>query len=314
MQFIPSLLIAASIFDFFPASIIPVQALPQSSLSSSGKGELSVQLEDASPVGSVPKGATNIPMGVLNLSASCDADITLQGIDIRHIGMGKSSDISTIYVSTDSRRVSRAQRFDRSSSMASLAFRGLTIKRCDAVRLTVFVGISSTADPAGEHGIEIRSPFDVHSSAQKTTLLDPDASRRVVTSPVSDGVITVHFLPTYSQLLYGREGTLARIQLSADNRGGHILKTITLKNEGDARNFDFTQLRLETRSGTVLTNVATGLNGQNLTLRFTPSYILHRSDSVVFLLKGLVHASWRRTIDFTLEEDGDLVASPYRGE
>jgi hypothetical protein len=114
--------------------------------------------------------------------------------------------------------------------------------------------------------------------------------------------------------LYGRDATLARLQLSSDGDGAHLLKKITLTNEGTARNYDFTDLRLETRSGKQLTNVVMGMNERTLTLDFTPSYVLPRSGSVVLLLKGKVHASWRRTIDFALEEDSDLVEMEYHGE
>jgi hypothetical protein len=314
MTLIPSLLIAASIFDFLPATIAPVQpGGPRSAVAASGSGELTVQLEDASTVGAVPPGATNVPMGILNLSASCDADVTVRSIELTHVGMGSSADISAVYLSMDYRRISRSQRFNRSNSRASVVFRSFVIKRCDAVRLNVFVTIASNADPAGEHGIVIRSPSDVSASSLKVTLLEPDASRRVVTSPVNDSTITVHFLPVHSDLLYGRVGTLARLQFSSDALGAHLLKRITLTNQGDARNYDFTQLRLEMMSGTVLTNIAAGMQGNTLTLDFTPSYILHRSDSIVLLLKGIVHASWRRTIDFSLEENSDLSASSYRG-
>lgn len=314
MQIISSVLIAASIFDFLPAAIVPAETAPRSAVSTTGKGELTVQLEDATPVGAVPRGATNIPMGILNLSASCDADVTVSNIEVAHIGMGRSSDIAAVYVSADNRRISRSQRFDRRSGVASVAFRSLTIKRCDAVRLGIFVTIAANADPAGEHGIIIRSPASITSSARTVILPDADATRRVIASPVSDSFVTVRFLPTHSSLLYGRVATLARLQLSSDGRGAHLLKRITLTNQGTARNYGFTEFRLETRSGKPLTNVVMGMNERTLTLEFTPSYVLPRSDSVVLLLKGTVHSSWRRTIDFTLEEDSDLMQMEYRGE
>ncbi|MDD5055546.1 MAG: hypothetical protein PHZ00_04745 [Candidatus Peribacteraceae bacterium] len=312
MQFLSTVLIAASIFDFLPAAIVPAQEQPRSAVSEAGTGELTVQLEDATPVGAVPRGATNIPVGILNISASCDADITIRSIDLTHVGMGRSSDISAVYVNLNNRRLSRAQRFDRTSGAASVAFRSLVVKRCDAIRLAVNVTVANDADPAGEHGVILGSPASIDSTAGKTVLLDSDVSRRVIASPVNNGAITVHFLPTHSSLLYGRDATLARLQFSADAQGAHLLKKITLTNGGTARNYDFTDLRLETRSGKQLTYLVGGMNERILTLNFNPSYVLPRGNTIVLLLKGKVHASWRRTIDFSLEEDSDLVTIPYQ--
>jgi hypothetical protein len=54
------------------------------------------------------------------------------------------------------------------------------------------------------------------------------------------------------------------------------------------------------------------MKGKQVTLEFQPTYILNSSQTVVLLLKAQINGSITRKINFILEEESDLDASPYR--
>lgn len=277
-----------------------------------GNGSLLVTVESAPLMGSVPRGATRIPVAIINLSASCDADIRVDSIEVAHVGFGNASDISAVYLTDGTRRISRARGFDTRSRTADLRIPSLTVPKCDAVRLHALMDIATDAVAAGEHGLTVAHASVVQSTAADTTLSYAAESEVVVTRPEQAGSITVNFLPIRGPLRYGRIETLARLQLTADAKNDHLLSSILLTNLEDARDMDLTHMRLETRSGEFLSRTAFRMKGRTVRLEFDPTYILSRNKTVVILLKGTVNGSQRRKVQFHLEERSDIEASLYR--
>jgi hypothetical protein len=311
MQLVSVLLVAYTLFDFVP--VAPVKAPePVTTFSEQGRGELTVVRSPEERVGSIPRGATRVSFLTLNLSASCDADVTVEDVTLTHVGAGRTTDITGVYVSDGSRRLTRAHRFDSHSAEATLHFTSLVIPKCDAVRLTVYGDFSTSADVASEHGITLKLPTDVRSSAKRTVLSAGDETERIITSPKNSGTITANFLPLSGRLRYGRIETVARLQLSADAQAAHLLKKITFTNQENARDYDLINFTIETRAGKVLTPVAQHMRGKTVTLQFIPSFILSRSENIVLLLKAEVHGSERHKVDFSLEEPSDLEATIYQ--
>jgi hypothetical protein len=311
MQPIAATLVALSLFDFMPVSAPPSKA-PIESFSPSGKGELTILADKSQQYGSVLKGQTRIPFLTLDLSASCDADIALSDITVTHSGLGKASDVANIYLSDGLRRISRAQHFGSSLPEATLHLQGVTLPKCGALHLTLYADMSMTADTAGEHALNILRPEQIVSSAKKTTLRFSDSTERILTASKEEGTITVRSLPIQGPLRYGRIESVARLQFTADSTVSHQLKSITLTNQADARDYDLIRFTIETRSGEVLTPYAHHMDGRTVTLDFVPSFILSRSQTIVLLVKAEVHASQGRKVDFVLEEPSDLKATTYR--
>ncbi len=297
-----------------PAPPVHVAAVvPATGYSVSGAGELTVSVSEAQPVGTIAQGASRVPLLTMDLSASCDADITVSEVRVRHVGLGSTEDITAVYLLSDIRRVSRATRFERSGAVATLRPRALTIKKCESQRLQVVADFSREAAAGAEHGAEIRLSSDVQSTAKSVTLEAGNEGLTVSTSPSNAGNITVKFLSLSSNYLrYGRIETVARVQLTADAESDHILRSITFTNDQSARDMDLINLALETTSGKKLTNSAARMRGKQVTLQFEPTYILKRSQTVVLLLKAEVRGSITRKVDFKLEEESDLDAGPYR--
>ena len=281
-------------------------------ISIGGKGDLQISIESAPLLGSVARGASRIQLAELNVSASCDEDIKIDSIEVTHTGLGLAADISGVYIHDGLRRISRARKFDTRSRKATLRVTSFTVRKCEAVRLNVLVDIASDATVASEHGITIDSAAAVTSSAKTTTLLRSDSTERIITSPKDEGSITVNFLPIKGPLRYGRMETVARLQLTSDSKHSHLLKSVTFKNLGDARDMNLINFTLQNRKGDILSPVAQRMRGLFVQLEFDPTVILERGTTAVFLLKAQINASQSKTINFTIEEPSDLHSTLYR--
>lgn len=281
-------------------------------VSENGKGDLQISITTPELLGAIPRGATRVEMATLNLSASCESDVTVTGIEVGHVGLGDTADITAVYMHDGLRRISRAKTFDRRSRTADLRLTSFTLRKCEARRLSVYVDIARDATVAAEHGVTIPHVSSITSSAKTTTLLRHDTTERVFTTPKDVGTITVNFLPISGPLRYGRTETVARLQLTADSQNDHLLQSIMFKNLGDARDMHLLNFTLETRTGTKLTPVAQRMRGLFVTLNFEPTYILERRRTVVFLLKAQINASQSKKVNFTIEEPSDLQSIPYR--
>lgn len=295
-----------------PSSLRAADLYGETVSQESGQGELQVSIESSQLLGAVPKGATRIDMATLNISASCDSDVTVTGLRVSHTGLGDASDIAAVYLNDGFRRISRSRTFDRQSRSADLRVTALTVKKCEAVRVKVLVDISRDATVAAEHGVTISGASAITSTAKSVTLLEADITQKVFTSPKDAGKITVNLLPIRGPLRYGRRETVARLQLSVDSKNDHLLQAVTFTNLGDARDMNLLDFTLETRSGEVLTPLAQRMRGYAVTLKFDPTYILQRGRTVVFLLKAQINASQSKKVNFSIEEPSDLQSVLYR--
>lgn len=293
-----------------PAAVSAPPAIVQT-MQPGGSGELTVLATAATQGGSVPQGASRVPLLLLTLSTSCASDVTVSELSVRHVGLGDRKDITAVYLLEQGRRISRSATFD-GDGIARLRPRQLQVQRCSSTALQVAADISRDAASSGEHGAELRASRDVVSSAAKTVLAAGN-SITVATSPTSAGSVSVQFLPVNARLVrYGRRETVARVQLTANGSSDQLLRAITFTNSESARDMDLVNLTLQTSSAHVLSNTAVRMNGKQVTLQFEPSYILRRGQTVVLLLKADIRGSITRKVQFELEEESDLDASSYR--
>ncbi|MEQ1849060.1 MAG: hypothetical protein ABL890_00520 [Candidatus Peribacteraceae bacterium] len=309
-----SLLLAYSLSDFYAPKTTttpPPSAVAWSA--ESGQGALSVLVTyPENEEESVALGQTRIPMLTLELGASCDAPVTVQEIDLKHFGQGRSKDLRSVYALSGYRRVSRGQSFDTDGNL-SLRLQRVTIPACDVLRLTIVADLSIAADPTGEHSIQLATAPSVQSTALKTEYVSvASLSSMIKSSPFDPGAVTVRFLPHQVNMLYGTIQTIARIQVTADQNGSHVLRNLTLTNAGSARGHEFIDMRLEDRKGNVLTRLTQHMDGRRVSFDFDPTYILNRGDTVLLLLRGEIRTSYAKTVDFELEEESDFVTSSYR--
>ncbi|HRH93782.1 MAG TPA: hypothetical protein PKV72_04610 [Candidatus Peribacteria bacterium] len=309
MKFTSSLVAAGIVFAAAVPSVLAADTT--ANITTGGAGELTIGVSDSQLTGSVPQGASRVHLLTLNLSASCDADVMVSQIDVHHIGIGAVSDIKALYLVDNNSRLSRSVAFDRSGN-ATLRLRSFMVKKCGAARLQLLGDFSRDAGVASEHGVELRQSAGVVSTAKQVIVEQDTSDMTFGTSPSNGGELTVKFLSVSPRVRYGRTETVARIQLSADAKSGHILRSITLTNDESARDMDLINLTLQTSAGKTLTPVAQRMKAKKVTLQFEPSFVINSSQTVVLLLKAQINGSVTRKINFMLEEESDLDASPYR--
>ena len=311
MQLASAFLVSFMLMDYLHPTISAPFPQSDTTYAVAGNGSLAVTVEETQTVGSVPKSATRIPFLTLNLSASCDKDIKVESIEIRHLGLGRVTDIAGLYAVTGFQRVTRSAHFDSNRISTSLRFHPLIIPKCGGVELRILGDIAASAETAGEHGIALIDADPVHSTAKQTTVTVGDSTERILTVPENGGMLTARFLPVAKSLRYGRTETVARLQLTADSKTAHLLKKIMFTNQADARDMDLQWLKLETLSGSVLTPATPRMKGFTATLEFNPTYILHAGETLVLKLTAEIHASQSKKINLHLEQPSDLFATPY---
>lgn len=308
---LPSLLIAASLFDIGERLHASPPAVTEST-SITGTGELDLVIAPVADLGSIPRGARRIPVATVNASASCDADVVIESVRLRHVGRGDAADISALWLGDDVRRYGRSARFSSSSTVAVLRLNGVTIPRCDARRFTVYMDLEATALPAAEHAVRVVDASDVVSSAAVTRLATEDPTERVLVTPYDDARLRVNVLPVRSRLAYGRRMTVARLQVTGDARRPLLLQSITLTNEEDARDMDLRNFALQTRSGEVLSGPALRMRGRTVRLEVVPTYRIDRAQTLVLDVVADVYASGYRKARFIVQEPSDIVVLPAR--
>ncbi len=295
------------------------QPLPQAALlepgshhAVSGTGQLTIAVEGEQQFGSVARGATRVPFLTLNMSASCDADITVQSLELKHTGLGSTDDIASVYAVDGYTRVTRTAQFDRRNKTATLRFRSYVIPKCSASSLAIFADMSPDATVASEHAMSLSGLSGILSTAKETVLSSSVDNGTVVALPVTAGKLTARLLPISGPIRYGRIETVARLQLTADVRSAQILKRITFTNDGRARDMDLQWFSLQKLSGVSLTRLAPRMRGYTITLDFSPTFIIHAGQTIVLNLKAEVRGSQSKTVSFIIEEPSDILASPYR--
>jgi len=308
-----SLLVAYTLSDFYSKEKLAAPSMPSTFYAESGEGELTVIRRDVfDESASVARGASRVPLAIFELSASCDAPVTVEEMTLHHTGRGALGDVSAIYAVTDYRRISRSRSFD-GDGVVQLRLTGFTIDACGVRELVVYGSIASDASAAGEHSITLQNGSLIKSSAASINISgDESSNTTIVTTPLHEGTVTLRFLSTQPRRLYGHIETLARLQFTTDSRGAHMLRSIRLTNEGTARVYDFIDLRLEDSGGNILTRPAQHMDGRELQLFFEPTLLMDRSQTKVFLLRGEVRSSYSKTLNFVLEEKEDLVTTPHR--
>ncbi len=300
-----------SIILFIFLTIIPTQivAAPVNTFSEAGKGVLTV-VSNQVVSGSLPKGATNVPVLFVRLSASCDADIQMNTLTLLDRGLGASNDIRSLSLAEGMQRIGRSKSLDQNTHTVRFAFPpSFIIQKCTERTLFINAAIQNDAVTSSEHLFAIDS---ITSSAKEMTLTQEDAEKnRLIIRPKSAGHITVQFLSTKERLQYGRRDAVARIQLSADAISDHYIDSILFTNEEDARDYNLENITLETRSGKKLTVLKKSMKGREIFLQFDPPFLLERSQTVVLLLKADIKTSSRK-VRFTIKEEGDIKAREVR--
>ncbi len=255
-----------------------------------------------------------MPMLTLSFQASCGAGNTqVASLTLTHTGLGNAQDIRSVYALNGYQRITRSGHFNQIGKTTIRFMKPLTVAACTKQSIVIAADFDADAESGGEHGVSIQTKNDVQTTASEITLVtETEESTVANVAGGTTGKITVTYLPLRGNLRYGATQALARLQLTASGTSDSLLKSITLTNDGTARDSNFSDLRMETSAGETISNIAGHLDGKTVHLTFTPNYILRRGDVKTIVLKGRVTGSALRTVQFLLQEESDLETADIR--
>jgi hypothetical protein len=274
------------------------------------RGHLTVEAEAAGSA-SVPPGAQRVEMLRLKLKADCSGDVTINTIAVQRRGLGANSDIDAIYAVHRGRRISRARSIARKGGSVDLNIRGYRVPACEVEDIVLLADFSEDASPAGEHRFELVSMEAAGSTVRIDRRVgDFTATRR--TAGRARGQISLDYLDLTRRVRFGAKQVVSRFTVKADNRDDHHLRAITFTNNGSASNTDLQHLYIDFRNRRISTLI-TQMTGDSVRIEFDPPFILRKNQKLKFALRADVRASRSRTIQFAVEEEGDMEATPIVG-
>ena len=274
------------------------------------RGHLTVEAESAGSA-SVPPGAQRVEMLRLKLRADCSGDITMNTISVQRRGLGANSDIKAIYAVHRGKRISRARSIARRDGSVDLNIRGFRLVACESEDVIVLADFSENASPAGEHRFELRGIEAGGSTVRIDHRVGNFTQARRTAGPAV-GQISLDYLNLIRRVRFGERQMVSRFTLKADNRDDHSLKAITFTNNGSASDTDLQNLYIDFRNRRV-SRLVSQMRGDSVRIEFDPPFVIKKNQKLKFALRADVRASRSRTIQFVVEEEGDLEATPIVG-
>lgn len=284
--------------------LITLSFVPLPVLAAEGALEVTVR---PAPAAAVARGASRVPFLQVTLAASCERDVTVSELTLVHKGLGDVADLERVYAWADNVRASRAAVLTRDGEV-TLRLRSFVVPACDTRELWILADLSPDAGVSAQHALTIATSADVVADAEVTL----DAGRTTAPTTVGGGEavgsVSVEMLDLPRRLTYGSTRTVARIRLTADGERPQLLRSITLTNDGSARDADLRNVVLQSAAGDDLAGPVDSMDGDVVTLVLDEPLLLGRNDTVLLVVKADVRASRRRTVRFGVEEPSDVDA------
>lgn len=274
--------------------------------------QLTVEIEQPS-VHTIAKGAQRVRILTLHFSASCEGPVTVDSLDIRRRGLGESSDIDALYAMTNGTRLHRAVGLSR-TGMAHFRFRDFTVAACQRMTVEILADFSPDAAVAGEHWFTVESSSDIHTNGSSVALLSP--KRPVMQSTgggPAAGTVAVEYLRLLNTVRYGENRTVARLQLSADGTSDHLIRSITLTNNGSARGSDLQNLYVRAGRNRRMSLLLQAMDGDTAHLVLHPPLLLQKNQKRVLEVQADIRASRTRTLQLLIELPSDIQSDVSRG-
>ncbi len=208
-----------------------------------------------------------------------------------------------------SKRVSRTKTIPSDDRTATLRLiPPLRIVNCTkAVDLTVVADFSKSAVIGSEHRLVISGPDDIGSTIDVEGDFPEDEGASARPIGPSTGIVTIEALSVRKLPSFGTYQEIARIRLTGDDEEDIRLVSVVFTNNGKARLRDLQNLRLENGKREVVTDVLPSLDHDRANFTFLSNVIVERNATFLLTFRADVRASRRQTIDFSVEEQSDLV-------
>jgi hypothetical protein len=277
-----------------------------------GNGTLEVSLSSTNPVGdTVPRGANGVVMASLDLTASCDDSVTISNFTTLHEGFGDSTDIDGLYATVDGARVSRRRTVDSQNQTSDIRFiKPLVIAACKTVTVDVVADFNSAATVSAEHNVSVELPTDLVTNAKKVQGSFPLRGNTFKVGAVTSGKVTIKYRSvTPSTRSVGDTGVvLGRFEVDANSVEDQTIYSVTLEQNGSAKDGDITNLKIRRSDGTVVTNTVAATVGDHATFVFDPPLTVLQGDQITLEVVGDVIGGAANTVQMHFEENSDLFA------
>ncbi len=277
-----------------------------------GNGTLEVSLASTNPVGdTVPKAANGVVMASIDLTASCDDSVTITNFTTLHEGFGDSGDITGLYATVDGARVSRRRTIDSQNQTTDIRFIApLVIAACKTQTVDIVADFSSTAVVSAEHNVSVELPTDLLTNAKKVQGNFPLRGNTFKVGAVTSGQVTVDYrsVTPSTRSVGDTNVNLGRFQVTANSVEDQTIYSITLEQNGSAKDGDVTNLKVRRSDGTVVTNTVTAMVGDHATFVFDPPLTVLQGDQITLEVVGDIVGGAAETVQLRFEESSDLFA------
>lgn len=266
---------------------------------------------------SVAPGMQRIPMLTLDLANETKGEVKIETIRVLHRGLGEHRDILGVYLMSESgQRVSDRFAFASNDAFAEIRIWPPLILDVGESMVVLVVGdMAPDAAIAGEHRLWLSSDADVDAGDDTpvTVLQGSTLSRVLRTSGVERSVIDVDYPGLNERVRYGKNRLVGRIRLNVDGKSKQAITSLTLTNDGKAQYADLQNIYIESNRGKRLSKILpqlAGRSGKTATFTFDKGLLIDGGSSVILNVRADALVSRRKTIQFLVEEPGDVIATP----
>ena len=256
-----------------------------------------------------PKGSQNIPMLKIDMTANCVRDITVESVLVSDHAPGLASDVSGIWISIDSSRISRTRGLSNDRTSLIRFQRPFVIGACRTETIEFYMMFSETALSGSKHQFFINSPEDFFSDARIELAETPIGGERFSVSPFKTGKISVSYLPVEQDVIIdaGDRQIVGKFSVSIDDSEDQTFEWVTLENTGRSHDGDLAGIYLRGAHGRArFTELAPLTVDDHVTLFFDPPYPLLEGRSIDFEVIADGVSGTGTSVQLQFEETSDI--------
>lgn len=262
---------------------------------------------DTPPSATVPKNASSVSLAKFNITAG-SAAANIDGLQIRRIGVGSTSDFSNIYLyDGNGTRLTTGRTINSSTNVAEFNGLNLAIAAGQTVSVVVVGDFSSPSVTGGQHSFEITTGGAVTMIGSGTVGGSYPVRGNVFTvGTVLAGSLVVAKGTTPTNPNIGSTAAeISNFKLTANTNDIEV-RRITLIQAGSVSNSDLSNFNLY--QGTTLVASAAATVGDKIVLNFTPPYVITNGTTKTFSLQAKILGRSARTIKTYIEYTTDVYA------
>jgi hypothetical protein len=277
---------------------------------------LSIALASDSPAAqTVPAGVSRIELLKFNVTAASDGDVILNAVTVTRTGLGDKTDFPSLWIEKDGARLTSTKSINTSDQAILTLSPALTVSAGKTVTLSVYGSVKSSSLGANDI-LNINAASDVLTSGATVSGSFPISSNLISFTTgyvvnqayISKNTATNSFNVGDEDVALGSFNLADKAGLTSSVTRDLVLKSVTLKNNGNAQlDSVVSNLALE-KSGVKVTESAT-VNGKVVTFVLANGGLkIEKGDSITLKITGDVigQDSSNNQIQFYLNKNSDM--------